>query len=84
MAGVLRVPMRVFLPWQMLGGLVWTVGVTLAGFFLGAHIPGIDSYLLPIVALVVVLSLLPVAVELLRARRRRAAVAPNSAERVGR
>jgi len=44
--------------------------VTLLGYVLGSRIPSIDRYLLPIVALVVVVSVLPIAVELLRERRR--------------
>jgi membrane-associated protein len=44
----------------------------IAGFLLGRSIPGIDQYLLPIIALVVVISLVPLGVEVLRARRRRA------------
>jgi len=63
------VPVRVFTAWQVVGGLVWAVGVTLAGYFLGTHVAHIDRYLLPIVAVIVVVSLIPLAIELLRARR---------------
>ena len=70
LAGALRVPARVFTTWQVLGGLVWSVGVTLAGYGLGSRIPSIDKYLLPIVAVVVALSLLPVALEVRRERIR--------------
>lgn len=70
-AGIISVPARRFTVWQVLGGAVWTVGVVLAGFFLGSHIPGIDGYLLPIIALVVAVSLVPVAIEVVRDRRRR-------------
>ena len=55
--------------WQVVGGLVWSLGVTLAGYALGSRIPGIDRYLLPIIAVIVVLSLLPVLAEFLRSRR---------------
>jgi len=74
LAGVLRVPARVFTLWQILGGVVWSVGVVLAGFWLGSHIRNVDRYLLPIIALIVVVSLIPVAVEVLRARRARGSV----------
>jgi membrane-associated protein len=70
LAGVLAVPARTFTVWQVAGGLVWTLAVTLAGYGLGAHIHNIDQYLLPIIAVVIALSLLPIAVEALRARRR--------------
>lgn len=71
LAGILGVPARTFAIWQVLGGLLWSVGVTLAGYVLGAGIPGIDRYLLPIVALVVVVSLVPLALELRRSRKQR-------------
>ncbi|WP_424215755.1 DedA family protein (plasmid) [Streptomyces sp. BI20] len=69
LAGALGVPARVFALWQVVGGLVWTVGLVLAGYGLGSSIPGVDRYLLPVVALVVAVSLLPLAIELLRSRR---------------
>jgi membrane-associated protein len=70
MAGTIRVPLAVFTVWQVVGGLLWCVGVTVAGYVLGQRIPNIDTYLLPIVALIVMLSLIPVALEVLRAGRR--------------
>ncbi|MCP2337310.1 DedA family protein [Actinomadura rupiterrae] len=74
LAGALEVPVRTFALWQVVGGLVWTVGVTVAGYLLGASIPGIDQYLLPIVGVIVAVSLLPVAVEIWRSRRASAAL----------
>ncbi len=71
LAGVLRVPARVFTLWQILGGLLWSVGVVLAGFWLGSHIRNVDRYLLPIIALIVVVSLIPLALEVLRGPRGR-------------
>jgi membrane-associated protein len=69
-AGALEVPARTFTLWQIIGGLIWSLGVTLAGYALGSSIPNVDTYLLPIIGLIVVLSLLPLAIELLRSRRR--------------
>jgi membrane-associated protein len=73
LAGALGTPARSFTLWQVVGGLLWTVGLVLAGYALGAFIPGIDAYLLPVIAVVVVVSLIPLARELLRERRRRRA-----------
>ncbi|HET6503677.1 MAG TPA: DedA family protein [Amycolatopsis sp.] len=70
LAGVLAVPVRLFTLWQVVGGLVWSIGVTMAGYVLGSQIPSIDTYLLPIIGVIVLLSLIPVARELLRARRK--------------
>ncbi|WP_030342252.1 DedA family protein [Streptomyces sp. NRRL S-1022] len=69
MAGALEVPVRTFTLWQVAGGLVWSVGLTLAGYALGSSVPDVDRYLLPLVALIVVVSLLPLLAEVLRARR---------------
>jgi membrane-associated protein len=71
LAGMLAVPARTFVVWQVIGGLLWSIGVTLAGYVLGSSIPGIDQYLLPIIALVVIVSLIPLGLELLRNRKQR-------------
>ncbi|MFE2985883.1 DedA family protein [Streptomyces sp. NPDC059262] len=69
LAGVLAVPVRTFTFWQVLGGLVWTMTLVLGGYGLGTSVPNIDRYLLPIIAVIVVVSLIPVALELMRSRR---------------
>jgi membrane-associated protein len=69
MAGALGVPVRTFTVWQVVGGLVWSLGLTLAGYALGSSVPNVDKYLLPMVAVIVVVSLLPLAVEVRRSRR---------------
>jgi membrane-associated protein len=71
-AGALHTPVRIFTVWQVVGGLIWTVGLVLAGYGLGASVPGVEAYLLPVIALVVVVSLIPLVLEVVRERRRRA------------
>lgn len=70
LAGILEVPARVFTAAQVAGGVVWTVGLVLAGYALGSSVPNVDRYLLPLVGLVVVISLVPLALELMRSRAR--------------
>jgi membrane-associated protein len=80
LAGVGRMEYRRFLRYNILGGLIWAVGVTSAGYALGSVIPDIDRYLLPIIALIVAASLVPIAVERRRSNRaRRAAAGPEEA-----
>ncbi|MFF0221502.1 DedA family protein [Streptomyces sp. NPDC004629] len=69
MAGALGVPARTFTMWQVIGGLVWSAGLTLAGYALGSSVPDIDRYLLPVIAVIVVVSLLPLVAEVLRSRK---------------
>jgi membrane-associated protein len=72
-AGILEMPPRSFLFWQASGGLVWSVGVTLAAYEVGHAIHNLDHYLIPIAVVVALLSMAPVVVELRRARNRQAA-----------
>lgn len=68
-AGALDVPVQSFALWNAVGGLLWSLGIVLAGYILGSSVSGIDHYLLPIIAVVVILSLLPFVFEALRQRR---------------
>ena len=68
LAGTTGLPAAAFTLWQVVGGLLWTVGVTMAGFVLGSSVPDVDRYLLPLIAVVVALSLIPVALEVRRSR----------------
>jgi membrane-associated protein len=69
-AGVAKMRYRTFVSFNVVGALVWGVGVTLLGYFLG-QIEFIKTNIEAILVLIVGLSLVPVAVELLRARSNR-------------
>jgi len=58
-AGVGEMDYGTFTRFNIIGGIVWGGGVVVAGKILGDTVPNIDRYLLPIVALIVVLSLVP-------------------------
>ncbi len=68
-AGAGSMPYRTFVTYNVVGGLLWGVGVTMLGFLLGEAID-IDRYLLPVIGLIVVASFVPVLVEVRRSRRR--------------
>lgn len=55
-----------FLTYNILGGLLWAVGLTFTGYFLGNLIPDIDKFLLPIVGGIILLSIAPTAYHLLK------------------
>jgi membrane-associated protein len=79
-AGVLHMPAGRFLRWNILGGLLWTDSILLAGYLPAAKLrdtigaENIDKYLLPVIALIVLISLTPLFIEALRHRRTRRAV----------
>lgn len=70
-------PYRHFASYNIVGGVLWGAGVTLLGYFLGSAIPSVDHYLLPVIALILVISVLPSAYHMerkmaLRSRKSRA------------
>jgi membrane-associated protein len=69
MAGVSRMNYRTFVVFNVIGGIGWGVGVTTLGYFLG-QVDFVRANLEPIILGIVALSVLPIAIELLRARRR--------------
>jgi membrane-associated protein len=78
LAGVGEMRYRTFITYNVAGGALWAIGVTLAGFFLGEIVgDSIDRYLLPIIFLIVLISIIPPVVETIRARRR---ATPTEAE----
>ena len=73
LAGVGQMPYRRFLSYNVFGGIGWVAGMTWAGYFLGSAIPDIKSHIHKVVLVVIVLSVIPIVIEVLRERRRRAA-----------
>ena len=69
LAGVGDMQYRTFVTFNVMGGLLWAVGVTTLGYVLGETAPWVEDYLLLVIAVIVLLSLLPVAIEILRSRR---------------
>jgi membrane-associated protein len=58
-----------FALYNVLGGFLWAVGVSVAGYFLGSAIPNIDRYLLPIIVLIIAISVTPTAIHIWRENR---------------
>ena len=67
MCGVIGMSAKKFFLWNVVGALVWTQLVIGLGYVLGEKIEGsVDAYILPIVGLIILVSLLPVIVEVFR------------------
>jgi membrane-associated protein len=69
MAGVGKMPYRKFLSYNIIGGTIWSLGLTLGGYFLGRSVPNIDTYIIPIVLAIIVISSLPALYEIIKSRR---------------
>lgn len=59
LAGVGKMDYTVFMAYNLIGGILWGVGLPLLGYLLGNTIPDADKYLLPIILLIIFLSILP-------------------------
>lgn len=78
-AGVSGMQYRTFVTFNIVGGLVWSVGVTLLGYFLG-QIDVIEENLELAILTVVAISCMPIAIELWRARRGHAEIGDTPIE----
>ena len=65
-----------YLVYDIFGGMIWVGTMILGGFFLGRTIPNISQRIHYVILVVIILSLLPAIISLLRARR--AEQLPNS------
>jgi membrane-associated protein len=54
MCGVVHIPAKRFFLWNVIGAVIWTDGLIIAGYFLGERVSGsVDKYLLPIIGLII-------------------------------
>ncbi|WP_371100416.1 DedA family protein [Streptomyces sp. PU_AKi4] len=80
-AGAGRMKYRTFFTYNLIGGVAWGCGVTLAGYWLG-QIEFIKTNVEPILVLIVLVSVVPIIIEYLRERgkkKRAAAETPATA-----
>jgi membrane-associated protein len=70
-AGVSRMDFRKFIGYTAIGGVLWACGVTTLGYFLG-NVSLIKNNIDAVLVLIVLVSLIPMAIEFLLARRRTA------------
>jgi membrane-associated protein len=72
MCGVVHIPAKRFFLWNVIGAVIWTDGLIIAGYFLGERVSGsVDKYLLPIIGLIIFISLIPLLIEAFREWRTR-------------
>ena len=53
-AGMANMDYKKFISFNIIGGLLWAAGISLAGYYLGSIIPGVDKYLLPIILIIII------------------------------
>ena len=65
-AGIGSMRYSVFVVYNLIGGALWATGLNLTGYFLGHAIPNVDRYLLPIVLLIILASVAPSTIHILK------------------
>ena len=70
-AGIGRMPYHKLIFYNIVGGIIWVVGLVGAGYWLGEKVDNIDKYLLPIIAIIIFLSILPGLMAMLKTPERR-------------
>lgn len=69
-AGASKMSYRTFLLFNVIGALIWAVGITYLGYYLGSWFESmglsVDQVLLPILALILIISMIPAIVHLIR------------------
>lgn len=77
-AGVGKMQYPRFLAFNLIGGFLWTYGLTYLGYFAGKVIMAagidIDSVILPIIFLIILISVLPPAIHILKDKKNRIAI----------
>jgi membrane-associated protein len=69
LSGVGSMRYSTFLSYNVIGGCLWGGGVTLLGYFLGAIFPDSERYILPIMLVIIIVSIAPIAREYVRHHR---------------
>ena len=70
LAGVGMMEYRRFLTYNVLGGIGWVVSMSWAGYLLGQAVPNISKHMHVLVIVIIMLSCIPIAVEVYRERRK--------------
>ena len=71
-AGAAQMPYRTFLAYNIIGGFLWVFTMILGGYFLGQAFPFLREHLEIVVIVIVLLSLVPAIIEIIKARREKA------------
>lgn len=58
-AGIGSMKYSTFIAYNLVGGFLWSIGMTFLGYFLGNLIPDVDKYLLPIIGIIILASIAP-------------------------
>jgi len=68
LAGVTDMHYGRFMKYNIVSAICWATGMILLGYFIGASVPGIEGFLLPMIFVVIFLSVVPILLELTKTK----------------
>lgn len=80
-AGAARMPYGRYVAFDIAGGIVWVTATIVGGYTLGRSVPNIGKYIHYVIAVVVVLSLLPAVIGIMKSRKAGGESSSTSAEK---
>lgn len=73
-SGLARMKYGRFMLYSVVGALLWAVGLTLLGYWLGQTVPNIEKYIIPGIVVIILLSISPGIYHILKNKKDRAAL----------
>lgn len=73
-AGAAKMDSKKFLAYNLLGAVIWGVGVTILGYLLGGLVPNIDKFILPVVLFATLFTFLPPLIHILKDKETRSKI----------
>ena len=73
-SGLARMKYVSFIFYSVIGALLWAVGLTLLGYWLGQTVPDIEKYIIPGIIIIILLSISPGIYHVLKSKESRAAL----------
>jgi len=67
-AGIGKMSYPIFISYNIFGGIFWVSLLLISGYFLGGMIPNPDVYIIPIAFLIIILSVLPIVIKMIKYR----------------
>jgi membrane-associated protein len=57
---------KTFLSFNIVGGVIWAGGLLIVSYYIGTRIPNVEHYLSYIIICIVILSFVPIVVDMMR------------------
>lgn len=68
-AGMAKMSFTRYMMVNVIGAVIWVTLLTLLGYFIGTLFPSVEKFILPIVLIIIVVSVMPAALQILKERR---------------